>query len=179
MKQHSRTKSCALALLALFAGNLFASPLGSAFIYQGVLNSGGGPANGSYDLQFAVFDALSGGTQIGMTLTNATTPVSNGLFAVTLDFGAGVFTGPGRWLAIGVRTNGTGPFVSLSPRQPMLAVPYALMASSTSNLLGTLPATQLSGTLPSSQLAGTYSAPLTFSAPPATSVAPFPATAAG
>jgi hypothetical protein len=148
-------RSSALALLALFAGNLVAGPLGSAFTYQGLLNAGSGPANGSYDLQFAVFDASSGGSQIGGPLTNAATTVSNGLFTVTLDFGTGVFNGASRWLAIGVRTNGNGPFVALSPLQPILPVPYALMAGSASNLLGTLP---------SSQLAGTYSSPVTFSA---------------
>ena len=158
------SRSSALFLLVLFAGNLFANPLGSAFTYQGQLDVGGSPANGNYDLQFAVFDASSGGSQIGSTLTNVATPVGNGLFTVTLDFGPDVFTGASRWLSIGVRTNSTNAFVALSPRQPILPAPYALMASSASNMLGTLPATQLSGTLPSSQLAGTYSSPVTFSA---------------
>jgi len=152
-----------LALLLLFAGHLVASPLGSAFSYQGRLNSGGDPANGSYDLQFAVFDAGTNGSQLGSALTNAATAVSNGLFTVTLDFGAGVFSGASRWLAIGVRTNGGGPFVPLSPRQPLLPVPYAILANSASNLLGALPASQLSGPLPASQLAGIYSGPVTFS----------------
>ena len=154
----------ALASLVLFAGNLVANPLGSAFTYQGRLDAGGSPANGNYDLQFAVFDASTGGSQLGSSLTNAATVVSNGLFTVPLDFGAGVFTGASRWLAIGVRTNGGDAFVPLSPRQSILPVPYALMASSTSNLVGTLPASKLSGTLPSSQLAGTYSNAVTFSA---------------
>jgi hypothetical protein len=126
------SKLSALTLLLSLAGNLFAGPMGSAFTYQGQLDAGGGPANGSYDLQFAMFDASSGGTQIGSTLTNAATPVSNGLFTVTLDFGASVFTGASRWLAIGVRTNGSGAFVPLSPLQPILPVPYALMAGSSS-----------------------------------------------
>ena len=104
-----------LALLMLFAGSLFADPVGSAFTYQGQLNVGGGPANGSYDLQFALFDASSGTNQIGTTLTNAATPVINGLFMVTLDFGAAVFNGASRWLDIGVRTNGSDLFVPLSP----------------------------------------------------------------
>ena len=147
--------SAALIALGLFGGRLFAGPMGSAFTYQGRLNEGGNPANGNYDLQFAVFDASSSGNQLGSTLTNTATAVSNGLFTVTLDFGAGVFTGASRWLAIGVRTNGSGPFVPLNPLEPILPGPYAIMANSASNLLGTLP---------SSQLAGTYSSPVTFSA---------------
>ena len=145
----------ALVLLASVASDVVASPLGSAFTYQGRLSDGGNSANGYYDLQFAVFDASSGGRQLGSTLTNAATAVSNGLFTVTLDFGAGVFTGGDRWLAVGVRTNGSGSFVPLSPLQPILPAPYAIMANSTSNLLGPLP---------SSQLAGSYSSPVTFSA---------------
>ena len=104
-----------LALLLSLAGDLVASPLGSAFTYQGRLNDGANPANGFYDLQFAVFDASTGGSQLGSTLTSAATAVSNGLFTVTLDFGAGVFTGASRWLAIGVRTNGSGSFVPAEP----------------------------------------------------------------
>ena len=53
-----------------------------------------------------------------------------------------------------MQTNGnTGTFTLLSPRQPVLAVPYAILANSASNLLGTLAATQLSGTLPASAFA--------------------------
>jgi hypothetical protein len=69
---------------------------GTAFTYQGQLTDNGNPASGSYDLTFAVFDALTDGTQAGGTLTIAATSVSNGLFAVALDFGPGVFTGDPR-----------------------------------------------------------------------------------
>src|SRR4029077_14995588 len=87
--------------------------------------------------------------------TNSSTAVSGGMFTVALDFGSGVFTGPARWLEIGVRTNGSGNFTTLSPRQPLLPTPYAILAKSASNLLGTLPTSQLTGTFPASQLSGT------------------------
>ena len=133
MKPNTATgRWSALASLLLFAGNLLAGPMGSAFTYQGQLQAGGSPANGGYDLQFALFDASSGTNQIGATLTNAATPVINGLFTVTLDFGDGIFTGASRWLAISVRTNASDAFVLLSPRQPILPAPYALMAGSSS-----------------------------------------------
>jgi hypothetical protein len=105
-----------------------AAAQGTAFTYQGRLNAGGGLASGSYDLTFSVFDATTGLTQVGTTLTNLTTGVSNGLFTVTLDFGGGVFTGAPRWLEIGVRTNGVGAFTILAPRQPLTASPYAVYA---------------------------------------------------
>ena len=126
---------------------------GTAFTYQGRLNSGTNPATGIFDLRFAVYDAVSGGSVAGSALTNAATPVTNGLFTVTLDFGAGVFNGNARWLDIAVRTNGATSFTTLSPRQKLTPIPYAVMANTASNLLGTLPATQLGGTVANSQLA--------------------------
>jgi hypothetical protein len=129
---------------------------GTAFTYQGRLNDGGGPANGKYDLRFTIYDSLNNpGTVIAGPITNSAIAVSNGLFTVTLDFGAGVFAGGPRWLDIGVRTNGgVGAFTDLSPRQPLTATPYAVFANGASNLSGTLPAAQLSGTLPASAFVG-------------------------
>ena len=137
---------------------------GTAFTYQGQLNANGSVANGIYDLRFTIYDAVTSGNVVSGVLTNAATPVANGLFTVTLDFGAGVFTGPARWLVLDVRTNGSGAFTTLLPRQPLLPMPYAIMANTASNLLGTLPAAQLSGTLPSGALAG-YSGPVAFTNP--------------
>jgi hypothetical protein len=100
----------------------------TAFTYQGRLNDGSNPANGSYDLRFAVFDKSTNGNQQGPILTNGATSVSNGLFNVVLDFG-NQFSGPDRWLEIAVRTNGNGNFITLSPRQPVTAIPYAITAA--------------------------------------------------
>lgn len=100
----------------------------TAFTYQGRLNDGSNPANGSYDLSFAVFDKSTNGNQQGPILTNGATSVSNGLFNVVLDFG-NQFSGPDRWLEIAVRTNGNGNFITLSPRQPVTAIPYAITAA--------------------------------------------------
>src|ERR1022692_2941914 len=112
-----------LIALALFAGNHQAAAQGTAFTYQGRLNSGTNPANGSYDMTFNLFVANSGGSAVAGPLTNSATAVSNGLFAVTLDFGAGVFTGADRWLEIAVRTNGPGALTTLTPRQQLTAAP--------------------------------------------------------
>ena len=153
-----------LALLALSTLNAQLSTVfaqGTAFSYQGRLNDGANPANGIYDLRFTVYDSTnSPGNLIAGPLTNSATGVTNGLFTVTLDFGPGVFTGPERWLELDVRTNGNGAFTTLLPFQPILPMPYSIMANTASNLLGPLPAAQLSGTLPSSVLAG-YSGTVT------------------
>ena len=100
----------------------------TAFTYQGRLLLNGVPASGSYDLRTAIYDASVNGGLLGSPLTNGTMAVSNGLFTVTLDFGAGVFTGASRWLDLAVRTNGSGAFVSLTPRQALAPSPYALYA---------------------------------------------------
>ena len=139
--------SCLLSAIGLSA-----HAQGTAFSYQGRLNDGGSPATGIYDVRFTVCDALTSGSVVAGPITNAATGVTNGLFAMTLDFSNGVFTGPARWLEIAARTNGAASFITLSPRQPVLPTPYAVMANSASNLLGNVPSVQLSGTVALTQL---------------------------
>ena len=128
--------------LALIASATVAPAQTTAFTYQGRLHDGTGPANGTYNLRFALFDALTVGNPVGSPLTNAPVNVSNGLFSVTLDFG-NQFPGADRWLEIGVRPNGGGAFTNLIPRQPITATPYAITAG---NLSVALPSANLSGT---------------------------------
>jgi hypothetical protein len=47
---------------------------GTAFTYQGRLTDGGSPANGSYDLTFALFSVSSGAGQVGSTITTRPPP---------------------------------------------------------------------------------------------------------
>lgn len=151
-----------LALLAVGSGAGRASAQGTAFTYQGQILDTSVPANGAYDLTFSLFNAGGDGSQVGVTFTNLATPITDGRFTLTLDFGPGAFNGAARWLQIGVRTNGAGGFAALEPRQALLPAPYAILASTASNLIGSLPISQLSGSLPSNLLAGTYTQPLSF-----------------
>ena len=41
---------------------------GTGFNFQGRLNDGTSPANGRYDLQFRLYDAITGGNPIGASL---------------------------------------------------------------------------------------------------------------
>lgn len=118
-----------LLLLATINSQVFsAHAQGTAFTYQGRLNDTNGPANGTYELRFDLYDAASAGAQQGGFLTNSyVTAVSNGLFTVALDFGD-QFPGANRWLEIAVRTNGNGSFFTLSPRQPLTPATYAITA---------------------------------------------------
>lgn len=127
---------------ALFVSSTFAQD--TAFTYQGSLNDGAKPANGLYDLRFALYDAATSGTQQGNFITNTAIGITNGLFTVTLDFG-NQFPGAARWLEIGVQTNGGSVFVTLAPRQVLTPIPYAIEANSVAagGIIGPLNNSQL------------------------------------
>lgn len=106
-----------------------ADVLGTGFTYQGSLTMSNAPANGSFDFEFALYDALSGGTEIGATITLDDVTVINGVFSVELDFGNLPFVGEQVWIDIAVREGAsTGGFTGLLPRQKITATPYALHA---------------------------------------------------
>jgi hypothetical protein len=124
--------TCVLLLLAGLAAAEApaAGPPGTAFTYQGRLQSGGAPYSGTCDLQFGLWDAEAGGTQAGTTQTLSGVLLTDGYFTVRLDFGSGRFTGEARWLEIAVRCPaGSGAYTPLTPRQPLTPAPYALWAT--------------------------------------------------
>ncbi len=126
---HRTTMSAALLALGLaIATAASAAPLGTAFTYQGRLESNAAPVNGSYDLIFRLFDSAAGGLQVGADLPKPGISTTNGLFTVSLDFGASPFAGQGRWLDIQVKGPGDAGYTLLAPRQPLTAAPYALYA---------------------------------------------------
>jgi hypothetical protein len=148
----------ALTLLALAIINAplaTAHAQGTAFTYQGRLNSGSAPANGNYDVVFALYNDPLIGSQVGSAITNSAVPVTNGLFTTTIDFGGAPWTGQLLYLQMLVRTNGNGTLTPLIPRQQVTPAPYAILAGSSSNLLGSLSAAQVSGgSLPVNVLPG-------------------------
>jgi len=96
-RSHSATTSAFPGLwtfcLLQSAFCLLAAAQPAAFTYQGSMSDYGSPADGIYDLRFAIYDDATVGVQQGVAITNAATVVSNGLFTVTLNFGASVFDG--------------------------------------------------------------------------------------
>ncbi len=109
----------------------------TAFSYQGSLKDSGNPANGSFQMQFKLFDSQAGAGQIGSTITDVPVTVSQGVFSVNLDFGAIALSGANRWLEIGVRHNSGEGYTTLSPREQIASAPYSvrtLSAASADNL---------------------------------------------
>ena len=140
MKQRTRRIIGVVAALLLFlsaGATTNASAQGTDFTYQGRLQDSGANANGNYDFQFTLWDALTGGTQqpqpTPVTVTKSSVAVASGVFTVQLDFGATAFPGADRWLETSVRLAGAGAFIVLSPRQPITATPYAVRSASSSS----------------------------------------------
>jgi len=158
-KQMETDAKPVLLWLALLLSTLIHQPStllaqGTVFTYQGFLTDNGAPASGIYDLRFTIYDLASAGSVVGGPVDVGDASVSNGLFTVTLDPGAGVFTGPARWLEIGVRPGASmDAFTNVAPRHALLPTPYAIYAGK---------AMMLDGTLPGSQLAGAYANAVNF-----------------
>ncbi len=138
MKQKFSFRILALALiLVLFAGVAFVGDVaadqntpqsvGTAFSYQGKLYESATPANGTYDFQFTLFGQQNSGSAIAGPISKNDVEVNDGLFTVSLDFGANSFNGGDRWLEIAVRPgNETGFYTTLVPRQQISPTPYAI-----------------------------------------------------
>lgn len=117
-------------LVAVFAANSAAGQ-DTAFTYQGRLEDGSVPANNEHAFIVRMFDDATAGTQIGPTICEDAVEVVNGLFTLTLDFGA-QFNSNQRFLDIRVLPGGncaiTNGFIQLAPRQPITATPRAVHA---------------------------------------------------
>ncbi|MBW7882127.1 MAG: hypothetical protein H3C34_05725 [Caldilineaceae bacterium] len=107
-----------------------ATKIAPGFTFQGELHDNGIPVNANCDIRAALWDAPSGGVQVGSTQTAGNTAVRAGRFTIVLntsaEFGADAFTGQARWLEIAVRCPaGSGDYAVLQPRQALTAAPYA------------------------------------------------------
>jgi hypothetical protein len=115
-----------VAALALAAGSTVAlAQVGTEINYQGQLKEFGSSTNAPVDLEFRLFDTITGGAQVGTAVTATLTPV-DGLFTRNLDFGVNPYvTDAPRFLEIKVRSAGSGLFTTL-PRQRLTAAPHSL-----------------------------------------------------
>ncbi len=102
---------------------------GTAFTYQGRLIYNGTPITGTCDLTFRLYDSAgAGAVQIGSNQVANNTPVNDGFFTVSLDFGSDAFSGDARYLQIAIDSCDNGASNVTLPRIELTAVPYALTA---------------------------------------------------
>jgi len=121
----------------LCSGVVLAGPMGTAFTYQGRLLDDDQPANGTYEMEFKLYDSAADPNILLGTHSFRGLQVVDGYFIAQLDFGTDVFDGDARWLEIGTRPTGTtDPFETLSPRQELTPAPYALYAQTAGDASG-------------------------------------------
>jgi hypothetical protein len=117
----NKTFPCLILCMSALAGICHAAAQIEQFTYQGRLQLNGQPANGSFPMAFTLFDASTGGNQVGSTITLNPVSVSDGAFAANLSY-PGAFTGTQLWLDITV--NGQ----ALAARQAITTTPVAQFA---------------------------------------------------
>jgi hypothetical protein len=139
-----KTLSSLILIIAALVVNIAGqAPQTTEFTYQGSLKDTSIAANGNYEFQFKLYDALTAGNQLGSAITS-TIPVADGVFAAKLDFG-NVFPGADRYLEIGVRTVGAPAYTTLTPRQRVNSAPYSIKSIASETAATATNATQLGG----------------------------------
>lgn len=97
--------------------NTQASPR-TAFTYQGQLRDANGPVNGTFDLQFVLYSAQTGGEGLGVSEMKDVA-LTNGMFRFKLDFGPAAVEAKESWLEIGVRPSSSAIWdLDNDPRVP-------------------------------------------------------------
>ena len=90
--------------------------------YQGRLSDNGTPVNATKTMTFSLYDAAAGGNLLWTSGAKSVT-VTNGIFGTVLTISTGALSGPSqKYVEIAVDAT------ILSPREPLSAVPYALVA---------------------------------------------------
>lgn len=110
---------------ALSASVARGQALDATFSYQGRIEVNGSAPTGLYDMTFRLFDAPTGGNQVGFA-GFGNVQVNDGLFNLPVNFGDAAFTpGQSRWVEIAVRAPADPAYTTLSGRQKLNATPFA------------------------------------------------------
>lgn len=119
-----------IVITAMVSAVARSEPFATSFSFQSQLDKNGSPLNDTADCRFELFDAESGGVSVGTMIVVTNEAVVDGLLNVKLDFGVDVFDGSERWLEVSLRSPhdslDLAPFTTLSPRQEVTPIPYAL-----------------------------------------------------
>lgn len=122
----------AIAALTGMSVSVLAEPIG----YQGRLDIDSMPANGIFDLECRLFDAIVDGEQVGDTTIVDDLLVVNGLLNAQLDFGD-AFDSSSVYLEISIRHGDSeDAFEVLNPRQLINTTPKAVHALTADSVVG-------------------------------------------
>jgi len=126
--QHRMAMAAGFTMLLMLAisGLAEAAAVGYSFKYQGSLSDGGTTPTGPYDFRCTLWDASSGGTQSGPTLTLDDQQVTSGIFTLDLDFGSNAYVGAARWLQVELRQGASSGAYTTLPRQQLTPTPFAI-----------------------------------------------------
>jgi hypothetical protein len=97
------------------------------FTYQGQIKRAGALFDGTCNMRFTLWDAATAGVQQASYIVPAPVTVSDGVFAVEVDFGA-QFKGDARWIQTETQCADDAGYTTL-PRVALTAVPYALYSA--------------------------------------------------
>src|ERR1043166_2739849 len=131
-------KRLAMIFLILFTAAAAVSAQGTSFVYQGKLSDTGTPQTGLFDFTFKLCSDSACTSQIGSTVIADDVTVTNGVFKTSLDFGSAPFSAnTGQYLEIAVRPGAsTGAYTTLTPRQHLTSLPYAIQSLNATQLGG-------------------------------------------
>jgi hypothetical protein len=97
--------------------------------YQGELRENGLPATDPFDLQIATFEGTTGGSVLSTNSFENVTPDAQGRFTAQLPINPTLIDGRPIFLELRVRPGtSTGAYNTLTPRQRLVATPFALQA---------------------------------------------------
>ncbi|MFC2085820.1 hypothetical protein ACFLRO_01265 [Bacteroidota bacterium] len=129
---------------AMMSFDAIASPsaVSGEISIQGFIEYLGTPADGSFDFQLKVFDALVNGSQQGSTHLAGNLNVTDGAFSIQASFGNAEFWQDPRYVEVSIRPGASvGAYDIISPRTKIVAAPLALAlpgvyASTSGNFVG-------------------------------------------
>ena len=130
MKRNLSTLALAILMIIMMSMAAWAVP--GLVNYQGKLTGVDGmPLGGSYDMRFYIYDAGIGGSSLWNE--TQTVQVNAGIYEVKLGnvttFPDDLFNGDIRYLEIIINNPGSSAWETLSPRQRLTSVPFAIEAA--------------------------------------------------
>jgi hypothetical protein len=112
-----------------FSQAVSAASAQQALTYRGLLTDNGAPADGRYDLQFALYETATDGSPID-TVDARSLDVRDGALVAPLPFADGFGGGSARWVEARMRAAGSdAAYEVLTPRQQVAAATGPVMHS--------------------------------------------------